>query len=119
VQAAHLDEAAEFQPVSLVIAIQRGRRAAFEFARIHGLSSMLEPIFEQGTTQTALVLFDSQVHLVEGFTHDHNAITRELNALRPGDGGAAILDAVNYSVKLLDQISQTSQRVAAADQRDS
>jgi hypothetical protein len=31
--------------------------------------------------------------------------------LQPGDGGAAILDAVNYSVKLLEQVPRERQRV--------
>src|SRR5258708_34160657 len=33
-QAVHLDEAAEGQAVSMVIAIQRGRRAGYEFPRV-------------------------------------------------------------------------------------
>jgi hypothetical protein len=37
-QTVHLDESAEASPISLVVAIQRGRRAAYEFPRIRGLS---------------------------------------------------------------------------------
>src|ERR1700687_533810 len=36
-QAPFLDEAAEAEPISVVIAVQRGRRAWREFARMHGL----------------------------------------------------------------------------------
>ena len=43
-QAIHLDEAAEAAPVSLVIAVQCGRRASREFARMKGLASLLDPI---------------------------------------------------------------------------
>src|SRR5208282_2379218 len=39
-QAVRLDEAAEGSQVSLVVAIQRGRRANYEFPRIRGLSAM-------------------------------------------------------------------------------
>src|ERR1700733_7785633 len=54
-QAASLDEAAEAGPVSLVIALQCGRRGWREFARMRGLPAMLEPVLSQPDTQTALV----------------------------------------------------------------
>jgi len=43
-QPARMDEVQEGQPISLVIAIQTGRRAFREFGRMRGLNSMLEPI---------------------------------------------------------------------------
>ena len=45
-QPVRMDEVAEGEPVSLVVAIQRGRRADFEFPRMRGLSSMLDPLLE-------------------------------------------------------------------------
>jgi len=42
-----LDEAAESEPLSLVVAVQVGRRADFELPRMHGLSAMLDPVLEQ------------------------------------------------------------------------
>src|SRR6476659_11353978 len=56
-----LDEAPEGQPISLVIAIQRGRRASYEFPRMQGLKTMLDPLFGTGTTKAAIVEFDSKV----------------------------------------------------------
>ena len=103
-QAVQLDEAAESEPVSLVVAIQCGRRADYELPRMQGLGSMLEPLMAQPQSKVALVAFDSQVHPIENFTSDQNAVERELQALQPGDGGGAILDAVNDSVKLLDAV---------------
>ena len=46
-QAPYLDEAAEAEPVSLIIVVQRGRRAWREFARMRGLPAMLEPVLSQ------------------------------------------------------------------------
>jgi hypothetical protein len=54
-QAARLDDTEGPAPLSLVIAIQRGRRASYEFPRIQSLYSMLEPILGQPGTQVALV----------------------------------------------------------------
>ncbi len=110
-QAVRLDEAAESEPVSLVIAIQCGRRADYELPRMQGLGAMLQPLLAQPQTKVAIVAFDSQVHAMENFTGDQNAIERDLRALQPGDDGAAILDAVSYSVRLLDEVPKDRKRV--------
>jgi VWFA-related protein len=106
-----LDEAAESEPVSLVIAIQCGRRADYELPRMHGLGSMIQPLMSQPQTKVAIIAFDSQVHAVEHFTGDSATIARDLRGLESGDDGAAILDAVNYSVRLLDTVPQNRKRV--------
>jgi VWFA-related protein len=110
-QAVHLDEAAEGSPVSLVVAIQRGRRANYEFPRIRGLSSMLDPMVEGGMGRVAIVEFDSQVRLVQDFSSSSEKIAENLKDLQAGDGGAVIVDAVDYSVKLLEKAPKERQRV--------
>src|SRR5438270_2514202 len=100
-QAARLDEAPEGQPISLVVAIQRGRRAYAEFPRVQGLNSMLDPLFTLGTARVAVVEFDSQVDLTRKFTRDSSLVEADLKNLQAGDEGAAILDAIDYSVTLL------------------
>jgi VWFA-related protein len=110
-QAVHLDEVAEGQPVSMVIAIQRGRRANYEFPRMRGLSAMLDPLVTEGRGSVAIVEFDSQVQTAQDFTGSSEKIAWTLKELQPGDGGAAILDAVDYSVKMLEQVPKERQRV--------
>jgi VWFA-related protein len=110
-QAVRLDEAAEGSAMSLVIAIQRGRRANYEFPRIRGLSAMVDPIMEAGLGRVAIVEFDSRAELVQDFSGNSDKTTETLKALQPGDGGAAILDAVDYSVKLLEKAPKERQRV--------
>jgi VWFA-related protein len=110
-QPVHLDEAPEAQPVSLVIAIQRGRRASYEFSRMQGLSSMIEPLLSAGETQVAIVEFDSTVETARDFTSDPSLIASGLKNLHPGDGKAAILDALYYSEKMLEKQAQDRQRV--------
>lgn len=110
-QAVQLDETAESAPLSLVIAIQRGRRASYEFPRIQSLYSMLEPVLGQPDTKVALVEFDSTVELAQDFTSDTKLIAENLRKLQPGDSKAAILDAVYFSEKLLDKLPKERQRV--------
>jgi len=110
-QTVRLDEAAEQEPVSLVVAVQVGRRADFELPRMHGLGAMLDPVLAQPGSKVAVLAFDSQVHPVQDFTGDGSAVSRELAGLHPGDEGAAILDAVAESVKLLEGVPQNRKRV--------
>jgi VWFA-related protein len=102
-QTVQLDEILDVQPVSVVVAVQCGGSAFYEFERMQGLSTMLSPLIEQGKTEVAVVKFDSHVNLTSDFSRDENLIRGELRRLRRGDGGAAILDAVNYSVSLLNK----------------
>jgi VWFA-related protein len=110
-QPLRLDQAPEGQPISLVVAIQRGRRASYEFPRMQGLKSMLEPLFSLGTARVAVVEFDSQVDLARNFTKEESLVDDDLRNLQPGDGGATILDAINYAVNLLKNESDDRQRV--------
>ena len=110
-QQTRLDETVDVEPVSIVIAIQRGRRAFREFQRMGGLGAMLDPILGQGQAQLALVEFDSNVEVVRYFTHGQARIADDLKALSPGDDGAAILDAIDTSVKLLNQTPQGRRRM--------
>jgi VWFA-related protein len=110
-QPVRLDEAPEGQPISLVVAIQRGRRAYAEFPRMQGLKSMLDPLFTLGTARVAVVEFDSQVDLPRNFTNDATLVEDDLRNLQPGDDGARILDAVDYSVKLLKNEPEDHLRV--------
>jgi VWFA-related protein len=110
-QAARLDEAPEGQPISLVVAIQRGGRAAYEFPRMQGLKSMLDPLFALGTARVAVVEFDSQVEITRNFTRDATLVEDDLRNLQPGSGGAAILDAIDSSINLLKQEPEERLRI--------
>ena len=100
-QVVHLDEPLEPDPISLVIALECGRRAKREFDRIRGLPTMLDPVLSDRRNEAALLLFDSKLNLVADFTRNSEGIEQDLRELQPGDRGAAILDAVAYSARLL------------------
>jgi VWFA-related protein len=110
-QSVRLDEAPEGQAISLVVAIQRGRRAYAELPRMQGLKSMLDPLFSLGTARVAVVEFDSQVEITRNFTKDATLVEDDLRNLQPGDGGAVILDAIDSSINLLKKEPQERLRV--------
>jgi VWFA-related protein len=110
-QPAQMDETAEPEPLSLIVAIQTGRRAGREFDRMKGLNSMLAPILEQPDARIAILTFDSQLNLAQDFTTNEAQIANCLHNLQSGDSGAAILDAVQYSVRLLNKSQEDRQKV--------
>ena len=110
-QSVHVDEDLDSSPVSLVICMQRGRDAALEFDKFARLGPLLELFTGAGHGEVALVVFDSKPVYLEGFQKDTSYIQRDLQQLPEGDGGAAILDAVGYSVELLEQRPADHRRV--------
>ena len=135
-----LDESLEREPISLVVAIQVGRKASSQFKKradtslydrfyseaerkdcrlrkrpcptaIAGLDAMLEAFMGETRGDVALVTFDSSVYLFQDFTADAATLSERLKKLTPGDDGAAILDALRYSAKLLDSRPKGRRRV--------
>lgn len=116
-----LDESPEAEPVSLVVCVQVGRDAEFHLlnpdgsgktgASLSGIGTMLESYIGEGKASVAAVSFDSQVQIVQDFTEDIPRAAEKLTLLGPGDGGAAILDAVLRSIDMLDQRPPRDRRV--------
>jgi VWFA-related protein len=110
-QGVRLDDSAESEPASVVVAIQTGRRAWREFARMRGIGSLLNSVLDQQQSQIALVEFDSHTHLVEDFTPEQGRIDEDVKKLQPGDNGAAIRDSIDFCVHLLEEQPVERQRV--------
>ena len=111
-QQVSMDEAEPQEAVSLVVAIQIGRTAIKEFKRIKGLSALLDQIVGQPQVETAVVTFDSEVNLLQDFTFDSEQTESHIKGLKDGDRqGAAIYDAVRYSVNILNKRPQDSRHV--------
>ena len=135
-----LDESPEREPMSLVVALQVGHKASSQFKRkadlslydsfypeeerkdcrlrkrpcptaIGGLGSMMAAFMDETKGEAALVTFDSSVYLFQDFTEDVARFSDRLKALTPGDDGAAILDAVRYSVNLLESRPKGRRRI--------
>jgi hypothetical protein len=131
-QAVQMDETFLSKPVSLVIAVQRGGRAPEVLgggcpapekeniftkkpgkcvSPLHGIALMLETFLNDPGSEMALVSFDSSVRLRQKFTPTVDALTKELETLPAGDGGSAILDAIQYSLGMLRQRPSDHRRV--------
>jgi VWFA-related protein len=110
-QQLHVDDDLDSEPVSVVVAVEKGRMAALEFEKINRLAPLIDLFLGDGTSEAALVTFDSKPGLVVPFTKDADRLGHELRRMEPGDGGAAILDTVGYAVKLLEDRPKDYRRV--------
>jgi len=103
-QTVRLDEATESEPVAVVIAVETGGRANREFPRMRGIGAFSDLVLQQPDAEVAVVEFDSKPRLASGFSGDSLTIRKVLDSLQSGDQGVAILDAVSYSIKLLEKV---------------
>ncbi|MFT4114292.1 VWA domain-containing protein [Silvibacterium sp.] len=110
-QQVHLEEDMDTQPVSLVICVERGRDSSLEFDKVARLGPLLDYFLGSPQSQAALVTFDSRPSLMSDFSEDSTRVRRQLVSMGPGDGSAAILDAVGYSLNLLARQPDTRRRV--------
>src|SRR5450631_3409262 len=118
-QQVHLDETPDAESISLVVAVQRGGSASLELeqpgkhsenerrkphqAALGGLGTMVEGFLGDSRSEIAVVTFDSAVDVLQNFTEDVPTVVEKLEGIKgSGNDGAAILDAVSYS--LIDRL---------------
>jgi VWFA-related protein len=110
-QKIRVQEEMDTAPVALVVAVELGGASVLEFDKFAKMGPLLDVFLENPRSQVALVGFDSSQELIQDYTHDGDVVETELKQLQPGDGGAAILDTVNYAVTLLQDEPKEYRRV--------
>jgi VWFA-related protein len=98
------------QPLSLLIVIQTGHQAAPRLAAITQLDDLLDSIFTSPNDQAAVLTFDTRPHLLQGLTAGSDTISHALASITPGDGGAALFDALHLAMTLLDKAPTGNRR---------
>jgi VWFA-related protein len=110
-QKIRVQEELDTAPVSLVVAVEEGGASVLEFDKLAKLGPLLDLFLSDPRSRVALVGFDSTQHLLEDYTHEGEQVNEDLRDLQPGDGGAAILDTISYSVNLLQSQPKEYRRV--------
>lgn len=126
-QKLRLEENTGGEPLALVVVIEIGGAGARQFNKYNSIAPPLAPMIESVVGdvphKVAVVVFDSQPTLLQGFTSDMDAAVDAMRTLTPGctrqhhldncasplaihnvglgDNGAAILDSLGFSVDLL------------------
>lgn len=100
-QPLRLESGTDSQPLALAIVVQTGGHGASHLPDYRGLGAVLDAVIGDVPHRVAVIGFDSRPYLVQDFTPDTDAAAEAITVLREGDQGAAILDALSFSIDLL------------------
>ena len=100
-QKVRLEEDSDSLPLALVVVIEAGGDGSTKLDQYRSLGTMIEALAGAVPHKLALVGFDSEAALVQPFTEDFEKLNKSIFDLGPGDGKAATLDAIAFSVNLL------------------
>jgi VWFA-related protein len=96
-----LEKDTDSEPLALVVAIETGGGGSHQLDKYRHLETMMESVVGAVPHKIAVVAFDSEPRLLQNFTSNLNVMGTSIEELTPGNHGAAILDALAFSVDLL------------------
>jgi VWFA-related protein len=96
-----LEENTDDEPLALVIAVETGGGGARQLDKYQHLATTIEAVVGNVPHTVAVVGFDSAPALLQDFTSDLDVVDAAIRGLSPGNGGAAILDGLGFSIDLL------------------
>jgi VWFA-related protein len=110
-QKVRLDEDLQGSQTSVVVAIEKGHSTGEILDKVRRLGSLVYPIVGEGKGEVAVVAFDDKPQLQQGFTPNTDLATKAIKQVAPGSYGSAVLDAVAYSVDLLNSRPPSNRKV--------
>ena len=96
-----LEENTDGEPLALVIAVETGGGGARQLDKYQHLATTIEAVVGNVPHRIAVVGFDSAPMLLQDFTSNMDVVDGTIRGLSPGNGGAAILDGLGFSIDLL------------------
>jgi VWFA-related protein len=107
-------------PISLVVAIEANNASVAVIDKLGRSGALFADLLAGDRGETALVTFTSRVSVAQDFTSDSTQLNYILRNLRVHGDGAAVLDAVSQSLRLLAARPAGRRRVllAIAESRD-
>lgn len=103
-QTVQVDEETGREPLALAIIVQTGGRAAARLNDYQHIEPLLEDLIGDVPHTVAVIRFDSTPSLAHGFTESIPDASGAIARLEPGNGGAAILDAVAFGIGQLKNL---------------
>jgi VWFA-related protein len=98
-----LEENTDAEPLALIIVVETGGSGARQLDKYQHLATTIEAVVGNVPHKIAVVGFDSGPRLLQDFTSDLDVVDAVIRGLSPGNGGAAILDGLGFSLDLLRQ----------------
>lgn len=105
----HVDTA--YEPISLVVAIERTGRVEAVLPQLHKLGTLLTQITGKDG-EAAVVAFDCRIATPQDFTTDNDKVKVAINNIKAGcSSGTRLIDAVEQSVFMLKRRPAANRRV--------
>jgi VWFA-related protein len=98
------------EPLALVVLVQSGSDGALHLNELQALIPTLEAVIGGVKHKVAVVSFDSEPQLEQGFTSKNEDAWTAMDRLDAGDSGAAMLDALTYSIDMLRKMPPSYRR---------
>jgi VWFA-related protein len=107
-------------PISLVVAVEANSASIAVLDKLGRSGSLFTDLLSGDAGETALVTFSGRVAVAQDFTADSTKLNKVLRSLRAQGDGAAVIDGVAESLRLLATRAPNRRRVilAIAESRD-
>jgi hypothetical protein len=104
-------EPADRQPLALVVLMQTGGAAPRQFQNYRTFQALVSSMLGNSSHHVALVTFDSRLQQIWNFPPRIDGVKHAFKNPEGGDHGAAILDALNCGLTLLEQEPKSFRRI--------
>jgi VWFA-related protein len=101
----------EFQPISLVIAIEASYRDDAILKQIHKVGALIEPLVTGTGGEVAVLGFDSRIQVYQDFTTDAQKIQDAVAKVHGGSYSSRMIDAGDQAVHMLRNRPRDRRRI--------
>lgn len=105
----HVDT--EYQPISLVIAVEASYRDDAVLKQIHKIGSLIEPLVIGDAGEAAVIAFDHRIRTLQDFTSDPKKISDAIAKVSSGSTSTCLNDAVDAAILMLRHRSRDRRRI--------
>jgi len=104
----HVDAA--YQPISIVVAIEKSARVEGILPQLHKLGILLTQITGK-SGEAAIVAFDCRLQTPQDFTTDNDKIKVAIENIKAGCSGTRMIDAVELGIHMLGNRPKSNRRI--------
>jgi VWFA-related protein len=99
-----------FEPISLVVLIEKAARVESILPQIKHLGSLL-PLVVGDHGEAAVVAFDSRIQVMQDFTPDADKVKVAIDKINAGSSGVRLIDAVDQAVAMLKKRPSNNRKI--------
>ncbi len=105
----HVDT--EYQPISLVIAIEASIRDDAALKQIHKIGPLIEPLVTGDAGEAAVIAFDHRIRTLQDFTSDSQKVKDAIAKITSGSSQTRMMDAVDQAIIMLRHRQKDRRRI--------